>query len=106
MKYLQTYENVKPNYKIGDYVLLKEDDDTNAKRGNNWTNLIRIIIIKDYIIIRRHPEKVRYTCTAFDEDLNIVEPKRFFLEDNILRKLTTKEKENFIIKQTANKYNL
>lgn len=94
MKYIKKYENIKPKYKIGDFILI---DLVSVKNSNESPAGIKIPIDDAAKIIEYHneywPYKVRF-----------LNGETFFLQEiNVIKKLTSSQYETHII---SRKYNL
>lgn len=98
MKYLKTYEEnkiqyytrVSDNYKVGDYVLIKLNQDKSVVPE------AKIIQIEDF--------RVTYDIEIFSDSGELVET--FVFPGEIERFLTSEEIENFELKKKATNYNL
>jgi len=89
MKYLKKFENSEsPNYKVGDYILLKDDE-------NKWVIDIEVKIIE---ILGG------YKISSFYPNGNIA--RIWVDETEIDRKMTTREIKDYKIRKEAEKYNL
>ena len=104
MKYIKTFEKLESEYKVGDYILLKEDKD------NPW-RIYRNVKIIDERDIKRGTMSSYQVETFYLKSEEIV---NFWISDeDIERKLTPKEIEDLEMKiedlemkRQANKYNL
>ena len=102
--YLKTVEENKVEYKIGDYILLKNDDDSVKPEA-------KIIDIEDKrkffdFDLKDAGIKVRitYDIEVFSDSNELIET--FVYAEEIERFLTPKEIEEFELKLSANKYNI
>ena len=100
MKYIKTYEELEYKYKIGDYVLLDIDAIVGKNIFNN--NLDPKDIPKEdkgEISLINKDLFYEYTVKLFNDECGVD-------NDEIIRKLTPEEIEEYEIKKASLKYNL
>jgi len=113
MKYIKTYENFKTvstnNFKVGDYVKIKETDIKQYQENEK----LKKFILSNIGIIKYISEYEYFNADVFVEYINIPNNIIGFFDDNRyisdiknLSIANESEIEEFKIKLKANKYNL